>query len=202
MTKQDKTISGQKFSIGLGNKTPSRYLATRLIDFLNVNSKNKNEVTLFCRKHGFIPFGSLRNWQKTFAREQSKLRELTTRAIENRLNEADLSEINKNLKGVTSQVRFMTKSELENINQVISQEEQNIDRVKQYLVLTKKHTNSMISLWEDLVSYMTSLQPLRVCDNCGQFFSPVEKTHKKQRFCSGLCKDTYHKRKKYHETIA
>ena len=201
MTIQDKNTLGQKIAIKFGSKTPVLSPVTKLKDFLNVNPNNSSEISNFCQKYKFMPPGAIKDWYPNFIEHQMKLRRIVTKAIENKLDGKDLAEINSHLEGICPQVSFMTKNELIKVNKAISHTgEQIIEQKEQNLVIFKKHSSILVSLWEDFVNFVVSLQPLRVCNNCGQFFSPVERTYKKQRFCNELCRDAYHKRKKYHKS--
>jgi hypothetical protein len=201
MTTQNREVKGPKISVNYGSSTPSLSPATKLIDFLNVNSTDINEVKNVCQKYKIISPGDIKNWYKNFVEQQKKLKEIVVKAIENKLEDSDLAEINKNLESIHPYVRFMNDQELMKVNKVMSAIEGQLEkRNKQYLVITNKHLNPLVSLWKDFVDYLISLQPLKVCGNCGQFFTPSERTGNKQKFCSELCRDSYHKRKKYHES--
>lgn len=201
MTRQNKKLKGPKVTVNYGCSTPLLSPATKLVDFLNVDSKDINNVKELCQKYKMVPPGNIKDWYQNFIDQQKELKKIAAKAIEDKLEKNDLIEINRNLESIHPYVRFMNEEELMKVNEVMPTIEGQFEkRNKDYLVVTNKHLNSFVSLWKNLVDYLISLQPLKICKNCGQFFTPSERTGNKQKFCSELCRDSYGKRKKYHES--
>jgi len=194
MTKQNVTSSVKV--LGFGSDNPSAYPVNRLVSFLNVNPKNASEIEIFCNEYKLILPGEYKDRIANFQSEQEKLKDIVIKSTQDKLSEKEIGVINERLGGIRQQVRLMTEEKILKINKAIPRLEGQFDKTgKQFLVLTKKHANTLSSLWEDFVKYTVSLQHLGQCSNCGQFFTPSQRTGKKQRFCNDFCRDSYHKRK-------
>lgn len=193
MTKQNNDV------LGLGNSFSTAYPIDRLVNFLNVNPDKDNDIEEFCKKYRLILPGEYKNRIGNFRAEQERLKDIVIKANENKLTTKDIDIINEYLQGIRQQVRLMTEDKVLEINKAIPRLEGQFEKTsKRFLVLTKVHSNTLSSLWEDFVKYTISLQQLGQCSNCGQFFTPSQRTGKKQKFCNDFCRDSYHKRKKYH----
>jgi len=159
-----------------------KYPHDRMTAFLKVDATDSEKVRVFCRDYLLIPRKLEKGWLQGFQEEQKKLRGVMDAYEKDELIAEDLNLINEELKSSHNVIRG---------NKILKSG--NIKR--EYLYSVTNQGSSLVSLWEDLMSYMLGNSLLTKCPGCGIIFT--RNKSRNQRFCDEHCRQAFHKRKNY-----
>lgn len=194
MTTQDKIVA----RIGIGGfpgNRPRVYPTDRLVNFLNVDPNKEEEVRLFCNKYVFIPRALFtKGIVRSFKIEQTKLKNIAEKLANGNISEKDQQKINRELGKIHREIRYFNKKQLSEINGTLGGETNLVEREYRQFQIVKRHSDSIVSLWEDLVTQFINKQAIRQCLDCGRFFK-VNPSAREHKYCNDSCRDRYNKRK-------
>lgn len=197
MTIQNKTtVQLGAIQWGKGFNQSLAYPEERLEKFLNVDTADENAIAQYCSEFKYLPrnYFAKKSLSKTFIQEQSKLKEIAIKVLNNQLTNKDVETINKNLP--TKKLKVVLTNLAQIVDQLPKQDEiephaASRDRSK-YLLDEYSVSGTLSILWEDLVRLALSTQNLRTCVNCGKFFT--RKSRHLQITCSPECQEARKKR--------
>ncbi len=152
------------------------YPRDRLKKFLEVDPTNEKEIQSYCYNYKFMPRDWRKGFVKGFQREHKELKELANRLLQRKLTDKDKRSI---LKARNSIIDDITS---EKVNNTVG------------YIKIRRHTGTIVSLYEDLINHVLNQQALKSCLMCGSPFIKSLRSYK-HSFCSDKCRSKAHKRK-------
>jgi len=177
---------------GTISSSPHDYPLERLAEFINFFPKDAKEISEFCNRYQIIyPLFEPEKIIHNFIKEQVAMRKIVKKLRVNNLSEFDLKTINKRLNKIVLEVKLPNQKGKTNVPNMPAKIK---DKFKpSHLIIVKRHENSIVSLWEDLIRHFIDKQDVRWCLNCGNIYILANNHDKK--YCSDSCRNTHNKNK-------
>lgn len=202
MTKQDKSLPNAgyiKIGGGFSGKIKLKryeYPPDRLTEFLRLDVTIRDKVYEFCTNYQLIIFSKVEEELMAFLKEQQvKLKTISQKLFSKELLDiSEIEEVNSQLAKIKLEVGYPARDNagLQNTPKDIREQ-----FGKQHLILHKRYQDSLVGLWEDLITHFVTKQDIKECINCGNFFVPLSRH--KRFYCSEECgnalKQTRHRAK-------
>lgn len=179
-----------------------------LTEFLNVDSRNEDEVNAYCRENGYIPRDLTHGWQSAFTKEQEEVRTIADKVANGTNGNSELETVLEKLKDMPIAYRAIPEKKLAELNvnlnciredsRLDSDEQPSAAGTRKFPVKVKEYLTLQQQIWDNLLSVIAQKRPLRQCQDyltCRRFFLP-NKRRPDQKYCSPECEDRVRKRKR------